>query len=158
MCPDARACAHVNMYAIASIWKSEDSLGEWGLSFHPVGSWDRTQVSSLGSKHPSSLNHLVLLYVKRGQCFWLAKFWGDFYNSKIVLVEGWVKSGWERSSYVSNPSCWGRSALSSALPHEIPQKNLHSVLFCDLPVKWAQSRLRPQCLAPGSSCFIILPL
>lgn len=147
------------MYAIAYIWKSEDSVGESGLRFHSVGSWDRTQVSSLGSKHPSSMNHLVLLYVNRGQCFWLAKVWGDFSNSKIVLVEDWVKSRWERNSYVSNPSSWGRSALSRLLPDEIPQAPAFCfVFFCDLPEKWVRSRLWPQCLAPGSSCFIILPM
>jgi hypothetical protein len=38
------------------LWRSEDSMQEWVLSFHPVGPEDQLQLLRLGRKCPQSID------------------------------------------------------------------------------------------------------
>lgn len=46
------------MHAMAGLWRSDDTLQELVLSFHPVGSRDHTKVFRFGDKHLKLLSHL----------------------------------------------------------------------------------------------------
>lgn len=77
-------CLHGSTCTMVLMWRSEVNLQELILSFHPVGTKNRTWLIRLGGKHLYQQSHLTTSLILVFFNVWLS-YHLDFYNFRIYL-------------------------------------------------------------------------